>query len=375
MARVRRSDRRATALGPPVREGLHGDGVDLDRVGHPLDPELARVGDAVRTAAEAALGHRPDLAASPEPVLAGCGPHAYRVRLATDDPAWARSFICRASPPPVLGREAAWIDEVRSGGFPAPDVVSDGDGDGVLVFREPTGTNLAERMITDMASLPRLLADFGRLHAALHALPVAGSPDDRPASPDPSALHGRGAPAGSAGVTGVGPASPPAGPHPDEPGVDRQVAWLIANAPVPNEPAVGHGDLTPAHVYLDGDLAVVVNWTGAGLADPEHDVAATLTGFWTAALYVDSAVQRRMLKMVRDSLAGAYLSAYRDVAVRQLDDARLRYHQAFHLCRVAAGIVRCRTQGPDGPWDTAAHIARADAALDELAREFWRLAD
>ena len=32
----------------------------------------------------------------------------------------------------------------------------------MLVFRRPPGTNPAERMIGDMGSLPRLLADFGR---------------------------------------------------------------------------------------------------------------------------------------------------------------------------------------------------------------------
>ena len=350
MARVRRSDRRRTADPAPF---------DLDR-------ELVRVADAARTPAEAALGHLPELAEPPEPVFAGCGPEAYRVRVATHDPLWSRPLIARASAPPVLAREAAWIDRVRSEGFPAPEVVSDGRA-GVLVFREPAGSNLAERMITDMPALPRLLADFGRLHAALHALPAAGAPDAHAAAPDLS--------------PGPAPAPDPAGDGAADNGDDGgggvadQVRWLVAHAPAAGEPAVCHGALNPAHVYLDGDSAVAVNWTGAGLADPEYDVAATLTGFWTAALYVDSAVQRRVLKMVRDSLAGAYLAAYRDAAVRPLDDARLRYWQAFHLCRVGAGIVRHRTDGASGPWDTAAHVAQPAAALDELAREFWHVVD
>lgn len=352
MARVRRSEvRRAVGLAPSDPS-----------------PELGLIADAARLPAEAALGHLPELAEPPEPVFAGCGPEAYRLRMATDDPVWARPLIARASPDPVLAREAAWIDRVRSAGFPAPEVVADGRA-GVLVFREPAGTNLAERMITDMAALPRLLADFGRLHATLHALPTAIAPEGHAVAPDlPS-------PAGSqADASGARAGADDTALGTGDARVDAQVAWLVSHAPPPGEPAVCHGDLNPAHVYLDGDDAVAVNWTGAGLADPEYDVAATLTGFWTAALYVDSAVQRRLLKMVRDSLAGAYLAAYRDAAVRPLDDRRLRYHRAFHLCRIATGIVRHRDHGPTGPWDTAAHVAQPSAALDDLDREFWQLA-
>lgn len=352
MARIRRSERRrAPDVSPPD-----------------LDTEPGRVAASVRIPAEAALGEAVDLAEPPEPVLAGCGPEAYRVRVATDDPVWARPLIARLSPDTVLAREAAWIDRVRSAGFPAPEVVADGRS-GALVFREPAGTNLAERMITDMAALPRLLADFGRLHAALHALPAAIAPEEHTVAPSPpSRADGD----GTAGVTvDVAAAS-------DAADVDLRIAaqvdWLMAQTPLPGEPAVCHGDLHPAHVYVDGDAAVAVNWTSASLADPERDVAATLTGFWTAALYVNSAVQRRLLKMVRESLAGAYLAAYRDASERTLDDDRLRYWQAFHLCRIAAGIVRHEARGATGPWDTAAHVAQPAAALDELDREFWRLA-
>ena len=343
MARLRRSERPRPS-GP---------------VAFDLDDDLGRVAEAARTAAAAALGHRPDLAAAPEPVFAGWGPGAYRARVATHDPVWARPLIARVGAAPVLAREATWIDRVRRAGFPAPEVVADGR-DGVLVFREPAGTSLAERMINDMASLPGLLADFSRLHATLHGLPASGAPG------------GEAAPTGAASVGDI--ATDAAGAVGDA-GVDEQIAWLGAHIPVPGDPVVCHGDLNPAHVYLDVDEAVPVNWTRASLADPEYDVAATLTGFWTAALYVDSAVRRRVLKILRDSLAAAYLAAYRESAMRPLEDERLRYWRAFHLCRIAAGIVRHRRDGPDGPWDTAAHVAQPAVALDELSCEFRRVVD
>jgi aminoglycoside phosphotransferase (APT) family kinase protein len=134
---------------------------------------------------------------------------------------------------------------------------------------------------------------------------------------------------------------------------------------------VCHGDLTPVHVVRNGDDApgVPVNWTATTVADPEYDVAATTVGFWSSALY-GNAVQRRALKMVREPLASAYLSAYREVAPWPLDDGRLRYWQAFHLHRLAAAIDRRVRTGPGGPWDPATHVATPVRSLRDVDRRF-----
>jgi hypothetical protein len=332
------------------------------------------VARAVVTAAGAALGHTVDLVAPPEPIFAGHGPGAHRVRLDCRHGAWSGPLVARTAARAVLRREAGWLVAVRSLGFPAPDLLADGSA-GVLVVREPPGASLAERMISDMAALPRLLAGFGRLHAALHALPApdldvhddggwrdggCGALGDL-GTFDDVVVRGRQSPDGAFGR------------------VTAQVAWLTEHRPPPDRPVVCHGELNPVHVVIDGDddgsAAVPVNWTGAGLGDAEHDVAATLVGFWSTPLYVDNAVQRRVLKMVRDSLASAYLAAYRGVADRPLDDVRLDYWQAYHLCRVAAGIARCADRGPAGLWDAAAHVAQPASALDEIGRRFSELAD
>ena len=215
---------------------------------------------------------------------------------------------------------------MRAEGYPAPAPVTGVDR-GILVFRRPPGTNLAERMIGDMPTLPRLLADFGRLHAALHALPVPEGP----------------------------PVVDPVAPPPDEeaaPAVARQRAWLDREHRPAAHRVVCHGDLNPVHVLRDGDATpgVPVNWTAATVAEPEHDVAATLVGFWSSALY-GNAVQRRLLCLAREPLASAYLSAYRDVAPWSLEDDRLRYWQAFHLHGLAVAIDRraARSGRPLGP--------------------------
>jgi len=274
-----------------------------------------------------------------EPIYAGWGPDAYQVR------GEEGALVARASSAATLERERAWVDAVRAEGYPAPAPVTGVDR-GILVFRRPPGTNLAERMIGDMPALPRLLADFGRLHAALHALPVPEGP----------------------------PVVDPVAPPPDEeaaPAVARQRAWLDREHRPAAHRVVCHGDLTPVHVLRDGDATpgVPVNWTAATVAEPEHDVAATLVGFWSSALY-GNAVQRRLLRLAREPLASAYLSAYRDVAPWPLEDDRLRYWQAFHLHGLAVAIDRRVRLGPAGPWDPAAHVATPTRSLQEIDRRF-----
>lgn len=346
-----------------------------DQLGDAPDPgsELAagaeEVAGAVAAAGAASLGHAVGLVDGPAPIFAGHGPGAYRVVLDPPHGAWSGPLVARPAPPADLRREAGWIAAVRSLGYPAPDLVADGSG-GVLVIREPPGTNLAERMISDMAALPRLLADFGRLHAALHALPAPDLGADAGALVDLDRLDSldRLDDMVDRGVRS------PGGAHGR---VAALVAWLGEHRPAAERPVVCHGELNPVHVVVDGDgddaTMVPVNWTAAGLAEPAYDVAATLTGFWSTPLYVDSAVQRRLLKLIRDSLASAYLAAYREVAARPLDDARLDYWQAYHLCRSAAAIARCADRGPAGPWDTAAHVAQPAAALGEIERRVHEL--
>ncbi|HET6949934.1 MAG TPA: aminoglycoside phosphotransferase family protein [Acidimicrobiales bacterium] len=340
MAVLRRRERTSDA--PPEAEH------DLDAVaGH------------VRAAAAAALGDPPHIDDGPQAVIAGCGPHAYRLTLATDDPAWAGTLVARLSDPDVLLGEAAWIRAVGAAGFPAPDLLT-GDDDharGLLVFRQPPGKTLAEVMVTDLPSLPRYVAAFGRLHARLHDLPpagpraVAGSPADDLATRAP---------------TGDVRAD-----------VADELAWLAAHRPGGEAAVVCHGELNPVHVYLgvgESGGGVPVNWTRSRLAAPEYDVAATVTAFWAVPLYVDNAVYRRMLKMARESLASSYLAAYAEGAARPVDDPVLAYWQAHHLCGLACDASRRLREGPGGPWDGGRALAQPASALREVRKRFWQLA-
>ena len=315
--------------------------------------------------ADAALGRRPDVASGPEPVI-GWGKHAYRLRLACDDAGWGAPLVVRTAGTAAAAVESGWLGVLDGAGYPAPGRVAQDPATGTLVFREPEGTPLAERMLAEMLALPRLLGGFGRLHARLHALALPAGPvasNDELGDVDALVALSGGGPVGDA--------------------LGAELAWLDTHRPAAGPPVVCHGELNPVQVYSHGaagddgeadPLSVPVNWTSAGTADAELDVAATLTGFWSGALYIDNAVQRRLYRMARDPLASGYLTGYRAAAPRPLDDGRLRYWQAFHLCRLAAGVVRCASDGPADAWDPAAAVVQPRAAVTEVRKRIAELA-
>jgi hypothetical protein len=326
-----------------------------------VDIEGEVAADAACDLAETVLGRRPELSSEPEPVL-GWGAHAYRLRLATDDPLWQGELVVSSAGTAAADVERAWLGVVRSAGFPAPHVVAHDPISGTLLFRQPGGTPLAERMVAEMMALPQLLAGFGRLHARLHALAVPAEPvASSPALTDVEAVVAR------------------ADDEAVREAVGTELGWLAQHRPAVTPPVVCHGQFSPVHIYSDGDgddaVSVPVNWSGAGAGDPELDVAATLTGFWSGALYIDGVVQRRLYRMARDPLASGYLTAYEAAAPRPLDEAGLRYWQAYHLCRLAADIARCARYGPDDAWDPAAAVVQPRAALDEIRGRVAELTD
>jgi aminoglycoside phosphotransferase (APT) family kinase protein len=338
------------------------------------DLDLDAVGTAVLDTAEAALGTRPDLTAGPEAVLAGAGPDAYSFELATDDPGWTGTLVARTSDVDVLANETAWIRALDSTGYPVPEVVADRHDDGVVVFRPPAGVNLAGCMVDDFMAVPRFLAAFGQLHARLHALSVdelvaaatAGNgadgngPDDNDDDAPLDELLDR---AASGAVRAE---------------VDTELTWLDKFRPGEAADVLCHGELNPVHVYVDGSdtaTAVPVNWTRTRLGPRAFDVAATVTAFWTSPLYVDGAVQRTALKMIRDSLISAYLKAYSEASPEPLDDEALRYWQAFHLGWLATDLARRIHDQPVGPWDPATAVPKPAEALQDLRQRFWELAE
>jgi aminoglycoside phosphotransferase (APT) family kinase protein len=325
------------------------------------DPAAGLDLDAVADAVSAVAGVA--LASGPEPVLAGSWPDAYTLTLDTDDPPWDGTLVARVCSPAVAAHEAGWISALGEAGFPVPEVVISAPDQGVLAFRATAGVNLAGCMVDDLMALPKFLAAFGQLHARLHALPVEG----------PDGLEGV-----ADGVDPLVELYERAGTDAVRAALSAELAWLNTNRPTGGTAVPCHGDFNPVHVYIeDGDTstAVPVNWTRARLAEPAYDVAATVTAFWTSPLYVESAMQRTALKMVRDSLIGAYRKAYDEAVAVPLDDEVVDYWQAYHLVWLAAGVVRRIQDEPVSPWDSAANAHRPESALDDLRDRFQELTE
>jgi aminoglycoside phosphotransferase (APT) family kinase protein len=319
----------------------------------PADDVSERVLDALA----GPMGARPEFTEKPAPLLAGAGPDAHWFELATDDPYWSGVLVARVSSFATLRREVTWLIAAADRDFAVPRLLTDRCEDGVLVFRPPGGDNLTTRMTSDLVGLPDHLASFGRLHANLHNLPIDGLVDDTP--PALAELHAALDLADSGAAVAV----------------EQEMAWLDANRPPDAIPVLCHGHLNPVHVYVRADNepgpTVTVDWTQARLAEPELDVGGTLVSFWTSPLYVPNRAQRAVVKLARDALASAYLAAYGKTANRPLDEDRLRYWQAFHLCRLAADLAVVAAGGTVSQWAPASNAVHPDKALRSVRSRFW----
>jgi aminoglycoside phosphotransferase (APT) family kinase protein len=309
-----------------------------------VDPaRIAAVAAAVQDQAAADLGHRPALAEPAEPVLGG---YCFQVRLAVDSGPWAGTLVVRDAngDTGAVAHETTWMATLAAAGFPVPAPL--GSADSPLIFRQPSGATLAEKMVSDMTGIPALMTSFANVHVRLHGMPTAGLPDG---AADPL------------DVLTEATADPQVTPS-----VAQELNWLRQNRPAAKAPVPCHGLLSPVNVWLDGDQPSVVGWVNARLADPEFDVAFTVTAFWAAAIYLSNAVYRKAMKTARDRLVDSYLDAYRANTPRSLDEDALRFWQVHHLTGLAADCTRRELDLVDGPLDTATAIAKPKNHRDEI---------
>ncbi len=73
---------------------------------------------------------------------------------------------------------------------------------------------------------------------------------------------------------------------------------------------VCHGDFHPLNVLIDGPRSAVVDWTDAGLAPREADVARTLLLFLVASIAAEGRFERAVLRAVGPAMLRRYQRAY-----------------------------------------------------------------
>ncbi|MDA0676654.1 MAG: phosphotransferase, partial [Chloroflexi bacterium] len=103
--------------------------------------------------------------------------------------------------------------------------------------------------------------------------------------------------------------------------------WLVKKRPMDESLAVCHGDFHPANIMVEsGKITGVIDWPGAALAAPEHDIGTTvvLIKVAAAAVYPEA---RPMLEYV----SSTYLESYRSLA--SLDMEKVDYHTARRCFR------------------------------------------
>ena len=134
-------------------------------------------------------------------------------------------------------------------------------------------------------------------------------------------------------------------------------------------PAVCHGDFHPLNVLVGDDELHLIDWTDAGVGDPNGDVARTLLLFSVAWITADNAVERTALKALGPVLSRIYRSAY--AAERPIDDERVALWTPVHLLHGWSQTVGVREGlfGDEGAIPstlTDLLKSRLDRALDEV---------
>lgn len=117
------------------------------------------------------------------------------------------------------------------------------------------------------------------------------------------------------------------------------------------DPRVCHGDFHPLNVVVDGDAAVVIDWSDAGVGDRHGDVARTSLLFRVAAVAAENRAERAALRLAGPWLSRRYLRAYERRL--PLDRTRVALFEPLHLLHgwaqvtaLAAGMFA--NADPDG---------------------------
>jgi aminoglycoside phosphotransferase (APT) family kinase protein len=185
--------------------------------------------------------------------------------------------VLRVRPDPVLAAKETIVQrEIARQGYPAPAVRLAGGADAglggafMLMDRAPGASPLAGldgiAALRQLPALARGLPDLlGQVTAALHALDP---------TPLQSALIDEGV---------VAPADAPtflaflieATDRLDRADLSTAARWLATHPPPLGRQVIGHGDLHPFNLLVEGGHWTLLDWSTALVADPAYDLAFT----------------------------------------------------------------------------------------------------
>ncbi|HEY7915902.1 MAG TPA: phosphotransferase [Acidimicrobiales bacterium] len=325
-------------------------------------PETDRLLGLLR--AEPGFEHA-ELAGAPEPLTGGYWATMSLLRLTNVMPA-AESLVLRVMPDPTLAaKEAVFQREIARMDFPVPAVrltggVDSGLGGAFLLMdhapgRPPLAGLDGMAAFRRLPSLARHLPDLlGRVTAALHALDPAPV---RAALVDADVA----APCDADAFLSLLAES---ADHLGRSDLHEAAVRLARNPPRAERLVIGHGDLHPFNLLVDGERWTLLDWTTALVADPAYDLAFTTLMLRHPPLAAPAAL-RPVIGAAGAGLARRFVAAYRRHGGTVPDRQTIDWYTGLHALRILTEFHGWR-QDPDGP-DRSLHPWTAVAPVAALA--------
>ncbi len=263
------------------------------------------------------------------------------------------------------GKEAVFQNAVAAAGYPAPRVLVAGGertlgGRAFNVMERVHGHSMMEDLLAGRATGPEVADLLAQTHADLHAVPsdrIANAIEEADIPLRAVSLAGQ--------LDNLRRYVADGALARLEPGM----AWLLENQPVERDPLmVCHGDFHPGNVMVDsGKVTGVLDWSGAQLADPEHDVAVSLVLVSVAAPELAGELPPQAF----EAFALGYLESYS--RRRTVDPERVRYYRAYRAMRAFFRGTAARTPGVNPglvprdqyPWAAEGAVRRLARVIQE----------
>ena len=222
--------------------------------------------------------------------------------------------------PGMAEKEAATGRIVADAGVGAPSVgeVVTIDGRPGIVYARIDGESMLHRLQRQPWTVWSLARTLGRLHARMHGV----------ARPQLAAMR-------DYLQHDIGRAQ--------ELTAEVRAAVLARLAALPDADAICHGDFHPDNVLLTRDGPVILDWMTAGHGNPDADVARTVLMLRQGQPTGASALQLKVIALLRQQLLAGYLRAYR--AVRPCPDSAIAaWAPVIAAARLSEGIETEREQ-------------------------------
>ncbi len=297
----------------------------------------------------------------PTPLAGGFWATMYRVAVSDQPDGVAPEVVVRFAPHREMGAKEAEVQRaLAAAGFPTPPVwlsaADDVRGGWWSVMDFSSGTPLLAGLdgVAAIRRAPSLLrtlpAQLTTAAAALHRLdPGPVSTAVRASAPTVAWSTAEVLDQLRLGADAVGRADVATG-------LDR----LATSQPPSGGEVVCHGDLHPFNVLQSSGELVVLDWTGAVLADPCFDLAFTELLLANPPLALPAALRpvgRGAGRLLARRFVAAYASANPDA-----DLGPLRWFRGLHCARVLVEAERLRAEhGPDGGGHPFAALAAVAA--------------